>query len=272
MRRLLLLPALALACSRPAPAPPGDADAPPARAEVRILSGDLTLRGWVFRPAGAGPFPALVYNHGSERDPGLDFLGDLGDWFRARGYVLLLPFRRGAGGSDGAYWKDGVPPERDPGYWPATIAQLEKENTDVSAAIAWLRAQPYVDGARVSVAGCSFGGIHTLLAAEKPQGLRAAVDFAGASMSWASSPLLQQRLTAAVDHAAVPVFFLQAENDFDTSPTRMLSREMDAAGKPHRAKLFPPHGTTPMQGHAHFCTHGMDEWGPDVLAFLDKPG
>jgi dienelactone hydrolase len=272
MRPFLLLPVLALACSRPSPAPPSDAQAPPPRSEVRIPSGELTLHGWIFRPAGTGPFPALVYNHGSERDPSVDNFGDLGDWFRGQGYVLLLPFRRGAGGSDGTYWEDVVPPQHDPEYWPATIAQLEKESADVSNAVAWLRTQPFVDSARVSVAGCSFGGIHTLLAAEKPQGLRAAIDFAGASMSWASSPLLQQRLAAAVDHAAVPVFFVQAENDFDTSPTKLLPLEMEAAHKPHRAKIFPPHGTTHMEGHAHFCTHGMAEWGPDVLAFLDHPG
>ncbi len=266
--------ALSLACSRasPAPSPASDTQGvPAARAEVRIPGEGLTLHGWIFRPDGAGPFPAVVYNHGSERDPGLDFLGDLGEWFRARGYVLLLPFRRGAGGSDGAYWQDGLPPENDPAHWPETIARLEKENADVSSAIGWVRAQPFVDPARVSVAGCSFGGIHTLLAAEKPQGLKAAVDFAGAAMSWHASALLQQRLTAAVGRATIPVFFVQAQNDFDTTPSEVLSQQMQATHKPHRVKIFPPHGTTHMEGHAHFCTHGMDEWGPDVLAFLEHP-
>jgi dienelactone hydrolase len=246
-------------------------DVEPVRAEVRIPSGGLTLRGWIFRPAGPGPFPAIAYNHGSEQHPTVEQYGELGDWFRTRGYVLLLPFRRGAGGSEGEYWQDAVPPQHSPGHWPATIAQLEKENADVSSAIAWLRAQPYVDSARVAVAGCSFGGIHTLLAAEKSQGLRAAVDFAGASMAWASSTELQQRLAVAVDRAAVPVFLLQAENDYNTSPTRILAQKMEAANKPHRAKIYPPHGVSPREGHGGFCLHGMGEWGADVLAFLDAP-
>jgi hypothetical protein len=42
--------------------------------------------------------------------------------------------------------------------------------------------------------------------------LKAAVDFAGASMAWSRSPLLRQRLQTAAEAARVPVFFLQAEN------------------------------------------------------------
>jgi dienelactone hydrolase len=180
--------------------------------------------------------------------------------------------RRGSGGSDGTYWEDVVPPETAPDHWRATLAQLEVESSDVSSAIAWLRAQPFVDAARVSVAGCSFGGIHTLLAAERPQGLRAAVDFAGGAISWSSSPELQERLARAARGATVPVFFVQAKNDFDTSPTQLLPLEMAAVKKAYRAKIFPPHGKTHEQGHAHFCNHGMREWGPDVLDFLEGPG
>ena len=246
--------------------------APASRSEVVISSGELRLRGWVLRPEGAGPFPALVYNHGSEKDPSLDVFAGLASFFQEHGYVIVLPFRRGSGGSEGPYWEDGLPPKTSPDYGIAVVDALEKENADVSSAIAWARALPYVDPARVSVAGCSFGGIHTLLAAEKRQGLHAAVDFAGASMSWSSSLVLQRRLTTAVDHAETPVFFLQAQNDFDTLPSTVLSAEMEAAHKPHRVHIFPPHGTTPMEGHAGFCTKGMNEWGDEVLAFLAKPG
>lgn len=141
------------------------------------------------------------------------------------------------------------------------------------AVVEWLRAQPFVDAAHVSVAGCSFGGIHTLLAAEKPLGLHAAVDFAGAAMSWSSwsGHSLQDRLTRAVDGAKTPIFFAQAQNDFDTTPSRVLSAEMDRIGKPNRMKIFPPHGQTHMDGHAGFCLHGMTEWGPDVIEFLRSP-
>jgi hypothetical protein len=67
------------------------------------------------------------------------------------------------------------------------------------------------------------------------------------------------------------VFFLQAENDFDTTPSRALSAAMVGAGKPARVKIYPPHGDTHRAGHAGFCNRGQREWGEDVLAFLRAP-
>jgi hypothetical protein len=64
------------------------------------------------------------------------------------------------------------------------------------------------------------------------------------------------------------VFFVQAENDFDTAPSQVLSAAMKEKNLPHRMRIFPAHGTTHMQGHGHFCLHGASEWGADVLDFL----
>jgi carboxymethylenebutenolidase len=251
------------------PAPPRvDVDASAGTFAVELQSGAYKLRGDVMKPAGAGPFPAIVYNHGSERDPSLDTFEKVGEFFQAEGYVVLFPYRRGAGGSQGPYWADEVK------KWPAAeeheavIAQLDAENDDVLAAIAWIGKQPYVDPTRIAVAGCSFGGIHTVLTAERSPAIFAAVDFAGASMSWDESPPLQERLKVAVRNARAPIFFLQAENDFNTTPSRVLSAEMTAASKPNAMKIFPPHGKTAMGGHAGFCTRGMSEWGGEVLSFL----
>ena len=33
---------------------------------VQFPSSGLTLHGWIYKPTGAGPFPAVVWNHGSE--------------------------------------------------------------------------------------------------------------------------------------------------------------------------------------------------------------
>lgn len=269
LRRFLILSAfIPLGCRSSSPPPPP----PPAETgDVRFPSDGRSLRGSLFRPPVDGRFPAVVYNHGSERDPSLEFLGELGAFFQSHGYVVLFPYRRGSGGSEGAYWRDEVEKHPEAERSRAAVAQLEVENADVVAAIQFLRTQPFVDGAAISVAGCSFGGIHTVLTAEKDLGLWAAVDFAGASMSWAKSVELQDRMKTAARAAKVPVFFVQAENDFDTTPSLVLSGVMRDAGKPERMKIFPPHGTTPMAGHAHFCNHGMNEWGDEVLAFLKEP-
>ena len=237
------------------------------KGEISFSSDGRTLRGWLIRPAGASPFPAIIYNHGSERDPSLIWMGATANFFQAHGYVAFFPFRRGAGGSEGPYWKDVAgrgsgDPEQ------ALVAALDAENVDVVEAVKWLKNQPFVDAQRVAVAGCSFGGIHSVLAAEKPIGLVAAIDFAGASMSWKNNQFLQNRLKRAVAASKIPIFFAQAANDFDTSPSRILSAEMARAGKPNRMKIYPKHGETPMAGHAHFCNYGQAEWGEDTLAFL----
>ncbi|MES1259820.1 MAG: hypothetical protein ABUL71_04430, partial [Gemmatimonadota bacterium] len=41
-----------------------------AKQRVTFQSGDLKLVGFLFKPAGNGPFPAIVWNHGSEKNPG----------------------------------------------------------------------------------------------------------------------------------------------------------------------------------------------------------
>ena len=63
---------------------------------------------------------------------------------------------------------------------------------------------------------------------------------------------------------------LQAENDFDTTPSRVLDAEMTRAGRPHQMRVYPPFGRTNQAGHGGFCVRGMPLWGDDVTAFLDR--
>ena len=58
--RLLVLAMLVLTCSVCAAAPE----------EVTFASNGFELHGFIYRPEGQGPFPAVLYNHGSERRPG----------------------------------------------------------------------------------------------------------------------------------------------------------------------------------------------------------
>src|SRR4030095_5700049 len=57
--------------------------------EVKFPSGNLVLYGFLYKPQGNGPFPAILYNHGSEKNPGLK--PALGDFFSTRGYVFFCP-------------------------------------------------------------------------------------------------------------------------------------------------------------------------------------
>lgn len=233
---------------------------------VAFTSGDLELRGFIFKPEGDGPFPAVLYNHGSEKLPGSK--PEIGNFFAANGYVLFVPHRRGQGRSPGNYIMDALNGVQRMARGPLMVQLLDQQSQDVAAALDFLKKLPYVDPGRIAVAGCSFGGIQTVLAAEKDLGLRAAVAFAPGAMTWRESTDIQARLVDAARRATVPVFLIQAENDYDLSPTQALSKEMEQAGKPHRAKVYPPYGTTQAEGHGGFCFRGVDVWGGDVLSFL----
>ena len=63
-----------------------------------------------YKPPGNGPFPTLIFHHGSTgrgRDPALfERPYDpkaLAGWFTARGWAVILASRRGRGGSEGTY-------------------------------------------------------------------------------------------------------------------------------------------------------------------------
>ncbi len=225
-------------------------------------------RGYLARPEGKGPFPAIVFNHGSDRDPG-QLPGQI-RFYTSHGYVLFVPHRRGHGRSEGRYLMDDVnaaPPEK---RGSVLVERLVEQSDDVAAAVTYLAKQPFVDPFRIAVVGCSFGGIETMLAAERDLPIGAAVNFAGAAMTWGreESGPLRERMKEAARKARVPVFFLQAENDYDTAPSKELAAEMQKAGRPFRLKIFPPQGTTKEEGHA-FCLGGSSPpWGSEVLGFL----
>lgn len=240
----------------------------PKETQVSFASGELTLRGFMWKPQGEGPFPAFLWNHGSEKLPG--WLPDLGVAFVNQGYVLLIPHRRGQGLSPGPYISDQLAAIRDANERSRALVRLHETEQlqDQLAGLAYLKTQKFVDTQRIAVGGCSYGGIQTLLGNEtKTAGYRAAVDFAGGAQSWAGSPDLRARLTTAVRNANAPVFFIQAENDYDLTPSKTLAGEMQQAGKPSKLKFYPPFGTGNQDGH-DFCVKGVNTWGPDVFAFL----
>lgn len=250
---------------------------PAAKAEVvSFPSGKLRLYGTLYKPAGRGPFPAVVYNHGSA--PGMlpkEAFDALGPMFVKRGWVLFGPYRRGQGlsAAAGPYIEDQIHAAYKKGGFSAADATaarlLETDHlNDQLAALAWLRKQSFVEPQRIAVAGTSFGGIETVLGAEKGP-YCAAVDFAGAAMSWRRAPRIRSLMIHAVENSRVPIFFIQAENDFDLSPTRVLSEAMKNAGKKFEVKIYPPFGTAKMDGHT-FGYFGGSVWANDVFGFLNQ--
>ena len=144
-----------------------------------------------------------------------------------------------------------------------------REMSDAVAGLAFVRALPAVDPARIAIVGHSFGGSLTLLLAEHEPNLRAVVIFSGVGYSWDRSSELRERLLTAVEHIRAPVFFIHAANDYSVAPGKALDARLQQLGKPHRLEIYPPIGRTPDDGHA-FPFLGVNIWEPDVFAFLDK--
>jgi len=234
--------------------------------EVTFRSGKLVLHGFIYRPQGSAPFPAVLYNHGSERKVGSRL--ELAQAFVSKGYVFFLPHRRSHGNSPSDSFVDSLYDKGSRGI----VALHEVHLEDQLSALSYLKQLSYVDPTRIAVAGCSYGGIQTILAveanAEHKLGLRAAIDFAGGAMSWGSFSL-RYRMVRAVRQATIPILFIQAENDYDLGPSRTLAGELDRLGKPHKLLIYPPFGATAQEGHGFCGARGAETWGPDVLKFIE---
>ncbi len=243
---------------------------------VSFPSGSLTLRGVLFKPEGAGPFPALLYNHGSA--PGMlsqQAFDALGPVFARHGWAFFGPYRRGQGlsATAGPFIGDEIEAAKKRGGLAegaaVMVRLLETDHLDDQlAALAWLRKQPFVEAKRIAVAGNSFGGIEAVLGAER-ESYCAAVDSAGGAESWALAPALQQRMTSAVRNAKAPIFFFQAQNDWNLAPTRILSAAMQDAGKPFESKIYPAFGHSHQDGHT-LGYFGAPVWESDVFRFLNS--
>lgn len=249
----------------------------PSRQIVAFTSQGKELHGYLYVPTGVGPFPAVIYNHGSgdnEREP-----VDLADFYTGQGFVFFAPARAGqglsadAGESIGKRTEDLHAQGLDPASFQAGIIALhEAANLDVVAAIEWLKTQSVVDTTKMVVTGISYGGIQTLLTAEKGLGLRAALAFAPGAISW--NPYIAARLETAVNNAQIPTFIIQAENDYSLGPSQDLGPLLLNKGAPNGYKDYPPFGITNQDGHGRFAgsAEGIQIWFPDVLQFLRDCG
>lgn len=253
----------------------------PTNERVTFKSGDLVLEGFLYKPGGQGPFPALVWNHGSEQNPdppnAQQFPG-IASVFVPQGYVVLAPVRRGHGKSQGTYIADQTQQERktkgDAAADQLVVRLMETEQLDDQlSGLAYLKNLPYVDKNRLGVIGCSYGGIQTLLAAERGAGYKAAVALSPAAESWVGSPPLQQRLIKAVSGTNMPVFIIHPAKDASLLPGQTLAKEFQRLGKPFELKIYPDTiGTPEQQAHCFggFSVHGQDIWSADALTFFDK--
>jgi dienelactone hydrolase len=250
----------------------------PAPDTLIVRSGGLALRALLWRPIGRGPFPAVLFNHGSYGSADLLPPADpnaVGPVFASHGYVFMFPFRRGIGLSGDQGTADGdLMDSAMASYGPALRNQVQlgllegEELTETLAALEVLRRQPEVNRHLVAVAGHSFGGSLALLMAERDSTLRAVLVFAGAAASWDRSPSLRARLRAAVARTVARIFLVYAANDYSITPGRELAAELGRLGRPYQLKIYPATGGTARDGH-NMVYRRVRAWEHDVFAFLD---
>ena len=135
-----------------------------------LRSGDVRLAARLLRPAGRGPFPAVVIVPGSV--PAHRDTYDL--WalfFASRGFAVLTYDKRGVGASTGQYLR------------AATDANLRDLATDALAGVDWLRRRPDVAATRIGLSGGSQAGWVIALAASHSPRVRFAAMQSGPAMS-----------------------------------------------------------------------------------------
>ena len=249
---------------------------------VRIAApNNRTIAATVLRPEGQGPFGAVVLNHGvsaSARErarESSDLLINAAAVFARRGYVVVMPLRRGFGATGGEMAEDPGSCA-NPDYFTAEGKAAE----DVMAAYDYARTLPYVDGNRMILAGQSAGGMVSLFTAgtRNPQGLIAVLSFAagrgGDPDATPGVPCAVEPVARVLDalgrNIRVPVLMHYSENDLFFSPkiTRGWYERLVAGGAKAEYALQPPFGK---DGHYIFGdTLGVRYWLPTVEDFLAK--
>lgn len=251
--------------------------------DVRIpaSAGDYTIAAKILRPDGPGPYGAIVLNHGApvsadeRRNESPDFLLHTAAIFARRGYVVVLPLRRGFGATGGEFAEDAGSC-RNPDYRRGETNAAQ----DVMAAYEYARTLSYVDGSRMILAGQSAGGVTSIFTAgaRAPEGLVAVLAFAAGrggnpsrnpGVPCAVEPLAQvfDELGKAVK---VPVLFHYAENDqfFNAQTSRLWYERFTAGGAQAEYVLQPAFGK---DGHYIFSEdQGVRLWLPAVERFLAK--
>lgn len=185
---------------------------------------EIRLEATLYRPDGDGPFPVVVFNHGSTgpgkipatqtRNP-----AGFGSYLEQRGIALLVPMRRGRGKSEGSYSEP----------YECSLHQsksgIEYASEALDAVFVYLRAQKWADADKVALAGESRGGILSVIyAADRPRVARGVINFVG---GWMGDRCNQQAGTdinatlfqEAGAQSKIPNLFLYANNDSVYSST-----------------------------------------------------
>lgn len=234
----------------------------------------------IYRPAGGGPHPLAVFNHGrAEADrraqQGRSRPERLARYLVRHGFVVLAPTRVGYGENHGDF-----DPEDAGGCFRAQREPMAVAASDQAiAAAAYARGLPYVDASRWIVIGQSVGGLASVATVWRdPPGLVGGINFSGGA---GGSPKhhpgepcapweLEQLLAAKAPGARQPMLWLYWDNDlyWGAQYPRRWHRAWTESGGQAEFHLLPASG---QDGHLGWV-QDMDRWVPLVDRWLAERG
>jgi hypothetical protein len=236
--------------------PAGDPDEPPAAPadweSLEILADDgeivfekvsyrsegLLVWGQVCRPAGDGPHPVAVLNHGGFEGLGLEWRGGLCGLVARRGWAVIESSYRGEDGSEGA------------------IEACQGEVTDVLSMIDVAFAQPWADPDRAVMLGMSHGGCITTRAIQRGAPVQAAAELFGPSDWTALHHLWQAWIDTGLllPNVLVYQYFMgPLETALGGSPDEVPDEYVDRSPSTYAADLA-------AWPHPFLIVHGAGDW------------
>jgi len=228
--------------------------AAPETVYFRSADGATEIVGYLFRPQGAGPHPAVVLLHGRGGPYSLNVNRGCtlvarntaspcnaatlskrhamwGEFWASRGVIALLPDSfgpRGKGHGFGRFTHDD--PER------ASVNELTVRPLDAEGALVYLRTRGDVDANRIVLQGWSNGGstaLNVMIRQGAGSGFRAALAF---YPGCGRSALLDDTI-----RTTTPITMFLGEDDEEVSPTicQHVAERSLAAGTKLEATMYP---------------------------------
>jgi dienelactone hydrolase len=195
---------------------------------VEITEGESALRGVLFRPEGAGPFPAVVGLHGCEglvnRSGSIvRLLAEWGERLAEAGIVSVFP---DSFASRGLSEQCRVRERK--------VRSSRERVTDANAARRWLQTQPWSIKNRVSLVGWANGGIASLWAVRPRAAVRDEMpDFRSAVALYPGC----RRLRESAWSARIPTLILIGRSDEWTPAESCEQMVAGAHGRSARATI-----------------------------------
>jgi dienelactone hydrolase len=195
---------------------------------VEIREGDLTLNAIIYRPDGAGPFPAIVGMHdcGGLFNPAGAIAAKYRDWAQllARaGFIVLYPESYGSRGFGSQCASRSRPVRTD-----------RERVADANAAGRWLAQQSDVRPDRISLLGWSNGGSSVLWTVRPQRNRDDKSDFRSAVVLYPAC----RRLDSTAWSARVPTLILIGASDDVSSPQECERMVAGAKGRSARISII----------------------------------